>query len=182
METTARGTRAAEIGDRLTAQHQHLRHLVEEVRTSGGEERAGAFVELRRYLAAHEVVEQNSLHPVLGHGSTDSGDIGARVAEERRATDDLERLERLDLDGREFADAFDAWSEALMAHADAEERDEVGARLDEVGEHESTMVLRILEQVDAIAASEAMQEAAAADGGFAAMVDAARLEVSRRLD
>ena len=182
METMQRGARAAEIATQLRSQHQHLRRLVEEVDGSTGGDRSEAFADLCRFLAAHEVVEQNSLHPVLGHGSTEEGEVGARVTEEREATDALERLERLDLDSREFTDGFGPWARALLAHAEAEEHEELEARLGEIGEHESTMLLRILQQVEAIAASEAMQQRVVGGGGFAAMVDAARLEVSRRLD
>ena len=165
----------------VAAQHRHLRDLVEAVRHADPT-RGDALGELLRYVAAHEVVEQNSLHPVLGRGSTEDGEVGARVAEEREATDAMERLERLDAEGKDFERGLDAWAEALLAHAEAEERDELGTRLEELDEAETTMVLRLLDQVDSIAASDAMAERAAGDGGFAALVDAARLEVSRRHD
>ncbi|MDU0315369.1 hemerythrin domain-containing protein [Phycicoccus sp. M110.8] len=165
----------------VAAQHRHLRDLVEAVRDAHPA-RGEALSALLRYVAAHEVVEQNSLHPVLGRGSTEDGEVGARVSEEREATDAMERLERLDPGGTAFERGFDAWAEALLAHAEAEERDELGTRLEELDEAETSMVLRLLDQVDSIAASDAMTERAAGDGGFAALVDAARLEVSRRLD
>lgn len=172
---------AEEVRAVVAAQHRHLRELVDAVRDAqpGRDEALRA---LLRQLAAHEVVEQNSLHPVLGRGSTEDGAVGARVAEEREVTDAMERLERLDPAGEDFERAFNAWAEALLAHAEAEEHDELGARLEELDEAETTMVLRLLDQVDSIAASDAMAQGAAGDGGFAALVDAARLEVSRRLD
>lgn len=172
---------AQEVRAVVATQHARLRDLVEAVRRAGPT-RTEALHDLLRYLAAHEVVEQNSLHPVLGRGSTEDGEVGARVAEERAATDAMERLERLDPAGRDFDRGFDAWAGDLLAHADAEERDELGSRLEELDEAETTMVLRLLEQVDSIAASEVMAERVTGGDGFAAMVDAARLEVSRRLD
>ncbi|MDR6864733.1 hemerythrin domain-containing protein [Phycicoccus sp. 3266] len=173
--------RADEVRAVVAAQHRQLRELVDAVRDAepGRDE---ALPRLLRYLAAHEVVEQNSLHPVLGRGSTEHGEVGARVTEEREATDTMERLEQLDPGGKDFDREFDAWARALLAHAEAEERDELGTRLEELDEAETTMVLRLLDQVDSIAASEAMLERIAGGGGFAAMLDAARLEVSRRLD
>ncbi|HET8766006.1 MAG TPA: hemerythrin domain-containing protein [Pedococcus sp.] len=172
---------AQEVRAVVAAQHRRLRELVDAVRVAGGD-RTDALRELLRHLAAHEVVEQNSLHPVLGRGSTEDGEVGARVAEEREATDAMERLERLDPRGEDFDRGFDAWAGALLAHAEAEERDELGVRLEELDEAETTMVLRLLDQVDSIAGSDAMAAVATRGAGFAAMVDAARLEVSRRLE
>lgn len=172
---------ADEVRRVVARQHEELRRRIDAVKA---QDRAvdESLRELLRYLAAHEVAEQNSLHPVLGRGSTEDGDVGARVAEEREVTDAVERFEQLDPTGPEFEDAFADWAVALVAHAEAEERDELGARLDELDETETTMVLRLLDQVDAIAGSEAMEERVASRSGFAGLVDAARLEVSRRLD
>ena len=83
---------------------------------------------------------------------------------------EVERFEQLDPTGPEFKDAFADWAVALVAHAEAEERDELGARLDELDETETTMVLRLLDQVDAIAGSEAMEERVASRSGFAGRV------------
>lgn len=172
---------AEEVRRVVRSQHQELQRLIEAVQSRDGKPDE-ALPELLRYLAAHEVVEQNSLHPVLGRGSTEDGEVGARVAEEREAADVVERFERLDLDSREFADAFSGWARMVLSHAEAEEREELGARLDHLDDTETTMVLRLLGQVDAVAASEAMQARVADRSGFAGLVDAARLEVSRRLD
>jgi hypothetical protein len=122
----------ADVRTRLEAQHEHIKELLVAVRTAGdGTDRAEAFDRLRSYLAAHEAAEEAHLH---AHGHRLVGKdaaVDARRAEEEGAERAMQQIESLELN----APAFDAWfanfESALIAHAEAEEHEEL-PRLDGV--------------------------------------------------
>lgn len=111
----------------VEGQHEIIRGMLEEVAASAGEERSSAFDRLRRFVAAHEALEEQLIHPV---GQRELGDpevSGERIAEEKKACDVITRLEGLDVDSREFDHTFARLREEVVAHAEAEEHTELPA-------------------------------------------------------
>lgn len=111
-----------DVVDVLLAQHKLVRELMSEVSSGFGEARRRAFDELRTLLALHEAAEESIVHPAA-HGEV----AEARVTEELHAARAITRLETLDLSSEAFDQAFAAFAEAVLAHADKEEREEFPA-------------------------------------------------------
>ncbi|HET7399714.1 MAG TPA: hemerythrin domain-containing protein [Intrasporangium sp.] len=117
----------------LLEQHARVRALFADVREATGAHRQETFDELRALLAVHETAEEMVLRPtsakVAGREVVD-----ARNAEEAEATRMLKDLERLDVRSVEFDTLLAALEQAVLQHADSEEREEfprVVAALDE---------------------------------------------------
>lgn len=111
-----------DVVDVLLAQHTLVRELISEVSGTRGEARKRAFDELRTLLALHEAAEESIVHPAA------YGEVGeARVAEEQHAAQAIAQLETLDPAGEEFDQAFAEFAQAVLAHADKEEREEFPA-------------------------------------------------------
>lgn len=110
----------------LESQHVQIRTLLAEVRTQRGARRREAFDTVRELLAGHETAEEMLLRPF---SAEDAGTevAGARNAEEHEANRVLARLERLDPDSAEFDALFPGFEASVLAHAEAEERDEFPA-------------------------------------------------------
>ncbi|WP_051450559.1 hemerythrin domain-containing protein [Actinospica robiniae] len=111
-----------DVVDVLLAQHRLVRELMTEVSDGHGEARQRAFDELRTLLALHEAAEESIVHPAA-HGEV----AEARVAEEEHAARAIARLESLDLSSEAFDQAFAEFAQAVLAHADKEEREEFPA-------------------------------------------------------
>jgi hemerythrin superfamily protein len=109
----------------LKAQHEQIKALFAEVGRSSGDERKDAFVRLRRLLAVHETAEEEVVHP-RARRELQYGDaiVVRRLHEETEAKQTLAELEKLDVDGPEFAERLRAFEQDVVAHAEAEERDE----------------------------------------------------------
>lgn len=106
----------------LLEQHARIRALFAEVRTTSGAARSASFAELRTLLTVHETAEQLILRP---ESAKFTADIAAdRTREEVVAMKILSGLEQLDVEGPEFGTQVAEFEEAVIAHADAEERDE----------------------------------------------------------
>lgn len=111
-----------DVVDVLLAQHTLVRELITEVSGTRGEPRQRAFDELRTLLALHEAAEESIVHPAA-HGEV--GD--ARVAEEQHAAQAIAQLESLDPSSEAFDQAFAKFAQAVLTHADKEEREEFPA-------------------------------------------------------
>ena len=117
----------ADVRTRLEAQHEHIRGLMSAVRTAGttGTEPRDAFDRLRTYLAVHEAAEEARLHAFGQAAAGDSSVVEARVREESEAEKSMQHLESLELGTPEFEAEFADFERKVMAHAEAEERDEL---------------------------------------------------------
>lgn len=104
----------------LLEQHAQIRELLEQVRISGGAERAESFAELRALIAVHETAEQIVLRPGTDH-VVDKDVADARNREEVEATTLLADLEKLAVDSPEFVAEFALFERAVIDHAEAEE-------------------------------------------------------------
>ena len=164
----------------LTAQHQQVAALIEQVAGSGGPERREAFTRLRRLLAVHETAEEEIVHrtarKALGNGDAVAA---MRLREERDAKQALAELERLDVDSPEFTAAFAEFRGNVLAHAAAEEHDEFPQLAAALDEDQLRRMRRSVELAEKVAPThphagvEYASEHALA-GPFAAMVDRAR--------
>lgn len=110
----------------LKAQHEQVTSMFETLLSAQGEERAKAFYALRRMLAVHETAEEEIVHPAARRALPDGEAIvNARLQEENEAKKVLSELEKLDCSSSELEVKFRAFQEAVLAHAESEETQEV---------------------------------------------------------
>jgi hypothetical protein len=110
----------------LKDQHNLIKDLFEEVfSASDSKAREKAFVDLRQLLAVHETAEEMVVHPTARR-EVAAGDeiVDARLAEEHEAKEMLSKLESMDIDSKEFIDELTKFRDAVIDHADHEEREE----------------------------------------------------------
>ena len=106
----------------LLEQHVRIRALFDEVRIGSGAARSASFAELRTLLTVHETAEQLVLRPESAKFTADIAED--RTREEVVATKILAELEQLDVESPEFVAQVAEFEQAVIAHAEAEERDE----------------------------------------------------------
>lgn len=82
------------------------------------------FDELRAFLAVHETAEELIIHPRARKADGGDNIVDARLAEEHEAKETLAELEGLGVDDPSFLPKFTKLHTAVLAHADAEEREE----------------------------------------------------------
>ena len=106
----------------MIAQHQQVKTLFGTLRTATGDAAEEPFEALRRMLAVHETAEEEVVYPVLrSHGGDEI--VQARLAEESEAKQALADLEKMGPKAGGFAGELAAFEKAVVAHADAEERE-----------------------------------------------------------
>ncbi|HET7397610.1 MAG TPA: hemerythrin domain-containing protein [Intrasporangium sp.] len=163
---------ATDVLEALTAQHARIGALIRQVHATAGDARSEALRELLAFLAGHEAVEQELLHPLVA--AADGQDVGhQRSLEESGMAQQIERLEELWVDSPVFDTQLGLFEHALNYHCDAEEHVELPSLS---GILTPAAAARLVEAF-------AMQEADAANrrGRFADMVAAARAQL-RSLD
>jgi hemerythrin superfamily protein len=110
----------------LTDQHQRIKTMMRTIQDSDGPQRESAFTGLCSFLAAHEAAEEECIHAMAREDMDDDTMIvDDRVAEEHEAGMAIAELERIGTDSAEFAAKFEALSQAVIAHAEAEEHTEL---------------------------------------------------------
>ena len=164
----------------LVTQHRQIKQLFAEVRSTTGEERQRTFTALRRLLAVHETAEEEVVHPAARR-SLPGGEaiVSARLQEENKAKKELSELEALDPDSPEFDAQLSTFSMAVLAHAEAEERQEFEPLAACLDEEELARLRRTVELAERFAPTRPhpgveSQLANLVAGPFAAMVDRAR--------
>ncbi|HET8600902.1 MAG TPA: hemerythrin domain-containing protein, partial [Segeticoccus sp.] len=115
------------VADRLHEQHETIKHMLDAVATTSGQQRRHAFDDLRMFLACHEAAEEQFIHPEGEHDLKDGAVSSERVSEEQEAGHVITQLEGLDVDSEEFEQTFAKLTEAVVHHAEAEEHDELPA-------------------------------------------------------
>ena len=169
-----------DVVDFLTGQHAQIKSLFAKTLSASGESRENAFVDLRRLLAVHETVEEEIVHPrakrKLANGAAV---VDARLSEEHEAKRVLQKLEKLDVDSTEFTDKLTELRDAVLDHAEHEERDEFKRLGEQLSSEELENMGRAAELAEAIAptrphAGVESQLANLVAGPFAAMLDRAR--------
>lgn len=110
----------------LLRQHQQIRFLLKEVEGNAGEVRAEAFARLRRFLAMHETIEQEIIHPLVRRRIGDQA-IDARLEEENQDRRVSQELEEIGPASPEFQQMFAEFHKAVLRHAEHEEQQEFPA-------------------------------------------------------
>jgi hypothetical protein len=179
MATTAI-TSPTDVVDFLVNQHEQIKSLFAETLSTSGKEREKTFIELRRLLAVHETVEEEIVHPrakrkIAGGQKV----VGERLEEEHEAKKILKELETLDVDSAEFTRQLEGLRDAVLKHADKEEKDEFTKLSSELSGAELEQMGRAAKLAEAIAptrphAGVESQVANFLAGPFAAMLDRAR--------
>jgi hemerythrin superfamily protein len=164
----------------LVRQHEQIKSLFAETLVASGKAREQAFVALRRLLAVHETAEEEIVHP-RAKRRIPNGDkvIEARLDEEHEAKTVLAELEKLDVDDQSFTDTLTKLRDAVVGHAEQEEKQELAKLEQELGGDELEQLGRAVKLAEAIAptrphAGVESQVANLLAGPFAAMMDRAR--------
>jgi hypothetical protein len=164
----------------LKMQHQQIKEMFEDVISARGEEREKKFYALRRLLAVHETAEEEIVHPVAKRALPDGeAVVEARLREENEAKRALADLENADVDSAEFIKKLSALRTSVIAHAEAEEREELRHIGNQLDAGKLDRMRKAVELAEAVAPTRPHPgvESAAANllaGPFAAMVDRAR--------
>jgi hemerythrin superfamily protein len=164
----------------LESQHREIKQLFSSVRASSGEQRERDFTTLRRLLAVHETAEEEVVHPAARKALPEGESIvNARLREENKAKKALSELEALDPGSREFEALFSTFAMDVLAHADAEERQEFEPLALSLSSEELARMRRTVELAERFAPTRPhpgaeSQAANLIAGPFAAMIDRAR--------
>lgn len=171
---------AEDVVTLLKAQHEQIKELFQRIADSTGEPREQAFTDLRRLLAVHETAEEEVVHPRARWRLT-NGDalVNARLHEEQDAKEALSVLEKLDVDSDEFNRLIDQLRADVVAHAEAEEREEFSSLRDALDDKQLERMRRAVELAEKAAPTRPHPGVELAGqnvmvGPFAAMVDRAR--------
>lgn len=114
-----------DVVDLLEAQHEHIRELFTAVgQARSRDTKQAAFDELRRFLAVHETAEELVTHPTARTADGGNTVVDARLEEETEAKKILADLDGMDVEDAGFSARFAELKSAVLAHADAEEREE----------------------------------------------------------
>jgi hemerythrin superfamily protein len=169
-----------DVVDFLVSQHEQIKSLFAATLSASGEERESSFVKLRRLLAVHETAEEQIVHP-RAKRKIPSGEtiVSARLEEENEAKKVLAELEKLDVDSEQFTSRLTQLRDAVLSHADHEEKDEFARLGEELSADELERMGRAAKLAEAIAPTRPhpgveSQAANLAAGPFAAMLDRAR--------
>lgn len=136
---------AEQLVEFLTNQHDELKKMLPAVLEAKGDERARRFDQVRRTLAAHEALEQSTVHLVARELEGDEMADG-RMEEESEAEDAIGELEDMDVDSDEFEQAFAKLQADVLEHAEHEEQQEfpgLGGDLTEVGRIRAGVGMRL---------------------------------------
>ena len=163
----------------LSAQHERLEAMARTVRDSEGEEREQAFTTMRRFLAAHESVEQAVMHPTFSSRDRQDLSVTHRVREEESAAEALARLEERDLGGQPFLDGLETFAADLRHHTEQEEHDELPGFLQRITDDDAEEIVEALRLVPAIAAAGEMTPGAG-KARYADMLQTARTDFDDR--
>jgi hemerythrin superfamily protein len=184
MTGVRESTDARDVVDFLLDQHQEIRRLLTDVLERTGPERQHVFDDVRELLARHETGEEMVLRPLTRKAPNGEPVADARFAEENEAKEVLARLEKMDVDSAEFEATFRSFAQAVLDHAEAEERDEFPLLRRDQDADTLTRARDRLERAEKMAPTHPHPSArsTAANyiaGPFAAMLDRARDAFSR---
>jgi hemerythrin superfamily protein len=179
-ELTTTINHADDVVSFLTNQHEQIKQLFEDVLVTHGDARQEAFTTLRRLLAVHETAEEEVVHPRAKHELGDGKRIVAdRLEEEHEAKQTLATLEKLDVDSTEFETELRRFQADVVAHAEAEEREEFSKLAAELDDEQLARMRNAVKLAESTAPTRphAGVESASTNmlvGPFASMLDRAR--------
>ena len=159
---------AHDVLEVVRAQHAEIARLVDVVTFADPADRQAALTRLLSYLAGHEAVEEELLHP-LGAATSTPGVGAERMTEEAGLGQQIGQLERLGTGSPLFRTQFGLIEEAIMAHAGAEEHEELPHVIGLLSDDDLGVVVRAFRAGETAAARRT--------GPFAEMLRAARADV-----
>jgi hemerythrin superfamily protein len=138
--------------DMLLEQHQEIRRLFTEVENAAPDRRQQVFDQLRRLLAVHETAEEQVVHPAARRAVPD-GDhvVDERLQEENAAKQVLAELEGMDASSPQFMSRFVQLRDAVLAHAEHEEREEFPQLRAHVNDRQRSMMATGLKTAEKLA-------------------------------
>ncbi|MCU0300937.1 MAG: CBS domain-containing protein [Candidatus Nanopelagicales bacterium] len=143
-----------DVVDLILARHADIRAQFEAVASADREdgELQVRFDELVRMLAVHEAVEEELIHP-LAQDRLSEGEsiVGERLAEEGEAKRTLAMLHELGVAHPEFDARFATFAQDVLAHAEAEEREELPALREALTQEHLRALARLWLAAEAIA-------------------------------
>lgn len=169
-----------DVVDLLVGQHEQIKALFDETLSTSGGERQEAFVRLRRLLAVHETAEEEIVHPRARQEIAEGADLVVhRLAEEHEAKSVLSQLEDLDVDSEAFTQQLSELRDAVLDHAEHEEKEEFARLREKLTDEESERLTRTVELAESVAPTRPhpgveSRMANVVTGPFVAMVDRAR--------
>jgi hypothetical protein len=144
-------TSPTDVVDFLASQHEQIKSLFAKTLSASGDSREKAFVDLRRLLAVHETVEE-IVHPRAKRKiANGEAVVGQRLEEEHEAKTVLQKLEKLDVDSVEFTRLLTELRDAVLDHAEHEEKDEFARLGQELSSAELETMGRAAKLAEAIA-------------------------------
>jgi hemerythrin superfamily protein len=179
MATSAANT-PTDVVEFLVGQHEQIKDLFAETLKATGKDRKEPFIKLRRLLAVHETAEEEIVHPRAKRKLSNGRDVvAARLEEEHDAKKVLAQLEKLDVSSQEFTTELSKFRDAVVQHAEKEEKQEFAKLQKELSSEERQRMGRAAKLAQAIAptrphAGVESQVANLMAGPFAAMLDRAR--------
>ena len=115
-----------DVIDLILLQHTEIKGMFTQVATAQGDRKRELFQDLVRLLAVHEAAEEEIVHPAARKTITDGDDvIEHRLEEENEAKRALSELYDLGVDHPQFDTQLALLAEAVMRHAEKEEREEL---------------------------------------------------------
>jgi hemerythrin-like domain-containing protein len=165
----------------LKDQHNLIKDMFDDVLSaSDSKAREKAFVDLRQLLAVHETAEELVVHPTarrqVAHGDEI---VEARLKEEHEAKEELSKLERMDIDSKEFITALTKFRDAVNDHAEHEENEEFNKLQRKLDSGDLGRMAKAVQAAEAIAPTRPHPGVESAKlnfvvGPFASMIDRAR--------
>jgi hemerythrin superfamily protein len=173
----------------LKAQHNLIEDMFDQVlHASDPRSREKPFVQLRQLLAVHETAEEMVVHPrarreVEGFDSI----VDARLEEEHDAKQLLSAIEKIDITSQQFIEELTKLRDAVLDHAQHEEKYEFPKLQKQLDEDESRRLTAAVHAAEAIAPTRPHAGVESpllnfAVGPFASMLDRARDLIKRGLD
>ncbi|MCW2501753.1 MAG: hypothetical protein JWO79_37 [Actinomycetia bacterium] len=107
----------------LRTQHARIENLLTRASDTSGESRRATFAELGRLIAAHEIAEEELIHPLFRQVQPDGGAVVGLLDEERGISDQLADLVGRPLDSSADT-ALEAMRDDVLTHLRHEERTE----------------------------------------------------------
>lgn len=117
-------TADSQVIQHLLDQHELIKSLMHDVRDCEPDERAERFAEFKHFLAVHEALEEEVVHPTARAAVSDSQVVGHSIDEEHKAAGAVSKLETLDATSPDFEQAFLELQQAVLHHAQHEETEE----------------------------------------------------------
>lgn len=172
----------------LLAQHEQIRQLFADLEAAPASAKQHLFETLRRLLAVHETAEELVTHPRARTIPGGNEVVDARLEEETESKKLLASLDGMSVDDPDFPARLAALEKAVLAHAEAEEREEFPLLGEQLGEGQLRLMATAVKAAQAFAPTHphpyvgSSMTTNLAAGPVAAIVDRTRDAVRAVLD